>query len=157
MESATSDPREARTTNAMLKGPQQAVDSSWRHLFVFTKRDHAVPLISALAASAITAGFKTILAIILGKVFDLIAGFGNGTLDGRDALSGISRWSLILLGLGMGYWLANSAFLALWIIFGELQAASVRRDIFENLVSRDMAWFDSQSEGISSLLVRIQT
>ncbi|KAH7166285.1 P-loop containing nucleoside triphosphate hydrolase protein, partial [Dactylonectria macrodidyma] len=136
---------------------QQAVYSSWRYLFVFTKRDHAAPLIGALAASAITAGFKTILAIILGKVFDIIAGFGNGTLDGRKALFDISRWSLILLGLGVGYWLANSAFLALWIIFGELQAASVRRDIFENLISRDMAWFDSQSEGISSLLVRIQT
>ncbi|KPM44588.1 hypothetical protein AK830_g1917 [Neonectria ditissima] len=144
-------------SHAITQASQQAVKSSWRQLFVFTKRAHALPLIGALLTSTVTAGFKTILAIILGKVFDIIAGFGNGTLGGSEAVSEISKWSLILLGLGIGYWLANSAFLALWVVFGELQAESVRRDIFENLLSRDMAWFDSQSEGISSLLIRIQT
>ncbi|KAF7543873.1 hypothetical protein G7Z17_g10391 [Cylindrodendrum hubeiense] len=157
MEPTTLNRLEIRDSSAVTQSPQQAVKSSWRQLFVFTRRTHAVPLLGALAASAITAGFKTILAIILGKVFDIIASFGNGSLGGNEALSNISRWSLILLGLGMGYWLANSAFLALWVAFGELQADSVRRDLFENLLSRDMTWFDSQSEGISSLLVRIQT
>ncbi|KAI5458228.1 P-loop containing nucleoside triphosphate hydrolase protein [Mariannaea sp. PMI_226] len=136
---------------------QQAVKSSWKQLFVFTKPSHAVPLTGALFTSALTAGFKTVLAIILGKVFDIIAGYGNGTLSSSAAVSEISNWSLILFGLGVGYWLANSAFLALWVIFGELQADSARKDLFGGLISRDMAWFDSQSDGISSLLIRIQT
>ncbi|KAK7416797.1 ATP-dependent permease [Neonectria punicea] len=157
MDSTTLNRLDPQGSDVTTQSPQQAVKSSWKHLFVFTKRAHTLPLIGALLASTVAAGFKTILAIILGKVFDIIAGFGNGSLDGSEALSDISKWSLILMGLGIGYWLANSAFLALWVIFGELQAESVRRDLFENLLSRDMAWFDSQSEGISSLLIRIQT
>jgi ATP-binding cassette subfamily B (MDR/TAP) protein 1 len=135
---------------------QQPVKSSWKNLFLFTKTAHAFPLTGALLASALTAGFKTVLAVILGRVFDIIAGYGNGTLSSSKAVSEMSKWSLVLFGMGIGYWLANSIFLALWVVFGELQADSVRKDLFGNLLARDMAWFDSQSDGISSLLVRIQ-
>ncbi|RSL79682.1 hypothetical protein CEP51_007184 [Fusarium floridanum] len=136
---------------------QQAVKSSWRQLFLFTRKSHTGTLIAALIASAFTAAFKTILAVILGKIFDVIAGFGNGSLSKSETLSDISMWSLVLLGLGIGNWIASTAFLALWVVFGELQASSVRRDMFVGLLAKDMAWFDAQTEGISSLLVRIQT
>lgn len=126
-------------------------------MFLFTKKAHTATLTAALIAAAFTAGFKTVLAIILGKVFDVIAGFANGTLDRADTLSDISMWSLVLLGLGIGNCIASTIFLALWVTFGELQAASVRNDIFASLLSKEMAWFDAQNEGISSLLVRIQT
>lgn len=135
---------------------QQPVKSSWRHLFLFTKASHAFPLAGALLASALTAGFKTVLAIILGKVFDIIAGYGRGSLSSSEAISDISKWSLVLLGMGVGYWMANSLFLAFWVVFGELQADSIRKDLFANLLDRDMAWFNSQPDGISSLLIRIQ-
>ncbi|KAH6963419.1 P-loop containing nucleoside triphosphate hydrolase protein [Fusarium avenaceum] len=136
---------------------EQDVKSSWKQLFLFTKRSHIGALIAALLAAGFTAGFKTVLSVILGKIFDIIAGFGNGSLDGDQALAQISDWALVLLGLGIGNWIASTAFLALWVIFGELQACSVRHDIFMSLLSKDMAWFDAQSEGISSLLIRIQT
>jgi ATP-binding cassette subfamily B (MDR/TAP) protein 1 len=136
---------------------QQAAKSSWRQLFLFTRKSHSGALIAALIAAAFTAAFKTVLAVILGKIFDVIAGFGNGSLSKSETLSDISMWSLVLLGLGIGNWIASTAFLALWVVFGELQACSVRRDMFASLLSKDMAWFDAQTEGISSLLVRIQT
>lgn len=136
---------------------EQDTKSSWKQLFAFTKKTHTGALIAALIAAAFSAAFKTVLAVILGKVFDIIAGFGNGTYGGDEALSRVSDWALVLLGMGVGNWIASTAFLALWVIFGELQACSVREDIFTSLLSKDMAWFDSQSEGISSLLIRIQT
>jgi ATP-binding cassette subfamily B (MDR/TAP) protein 1 len=136
---------------------EQDVKSSWKQLFLFTKRSHTGALIAALLAAGFTAGFKTVLSVILGKIFDIITGFGNGSLDGHQALDQISDWALVLLGLGIGNWIASTAFLALWVIFGELQACSIRHDIFMSLLSKDMAWFDAQSEGISSLLIRIQT
>ncbi|KAM0344102.1 hypothetical protein ACHAPU_007823 [Fusarium lateritium] len=136
---------------------EQDVKSSWKQLFLFTRRSHTGALIAALLAAGFTACFKTVLSVILGKIFDIIAGFGNGSLDGDQALAQISDWALVLLGLGIGNWIASTAFLALWVIYGELQASSVRHDIFTSLLSKDMAWFDSQSEGISSLLIRIQT
>ncbi|KAF5665159.1 ABC transporter [Fusarium heterosporum] len=136
---------------------EQDVKSSWKQLFLFTRKSHTGALIAALLAAGFTAGFKTVLSVILGKVFDIIAGFGNGSLDGDQALAQISDWALVLLGLGIGNWIASTAFLALWVIYSELQACSVRHDIFTSLLSKDMAWFDSQPEGISSLLIRIQT
>ncbi|KAI8714130.1 hypothetical protein NCS52_01132400 [Fusarium sp. LHS14.1] len=136
---------------------QQAAKSSWRQLFLFTRKSHTGALIAAIIAAAFTAAFKTVLAVILGKIFDVIAGFGNGSLSKSETLSDISMWSLVLLGLGIGNWIASTAFLALWVVFGELQACSVRRDMFASLLAKDMAWFDAQTEGISSLLVRIQT
>lgn len=136
---------------------EQDVKSSWKQLFLFTRRSHSAALIAALLAAGFSAGFKTVLSVILGKIFDIIAGFGNGSLDGGEALSQVSGWAVVLVGMGIGNWMASTAFLALWVIFGELQAHSVRHDIFASLLSKDMAWFDSQSEGISSLLIRIQT
>ncbi|KAF5690975.1 STE6 [Fusarium circinatum] len=136
---------------------EQDVKSSWKQLFLFTRRSHSGALIAALLAAGFSAGFKTVLSVILGKVFDIIAGFGNGSLSGDEALSQVGRWAIVLVGLGIGNWIASTAFLALWVIFGELQACSVRQDMFASLLSKDMAWFDSQSEGISSLLIRIQT
>ncbi|KAF4977124.1 hypothetical protein FZEAL_6312 [Fusarium zealandicum] len=149
---------EAPDANAAAQlSQQQATKSSWSQLFLFTRKPHTGALVAAFIASAFTAGFKTVLAVILGKVFDIIAAFGNGSVDSSGTLADVSKWSLVLLGLGIGNWIASTAFLALWVIFGEFQAMSVRRDIFKSLLSKDMAWFDSQTEGISSLLVRIQT
>ncbi|RGP71611.1 ABC transporter b family member 6 [Fusarium longipes] len=136
---------------------EQDAKSSWKQLFAFTRKSHTGALIAALIAAAFSAAFKTVLAVILGKIFDIIAGFGNGIYDGVEALAQVSDWALVLLGMGIGNWIASTSFLALWVIFGELQAFSVRQDIFASLLSKDMAWFDSQSEGISSLLIRIQT
>lgn len=135
----------------------QPAKSSWKHLFAFMRWTHAGPLFAALVASGVTAALKTVLAVVLGLVFDIIGDYGLGERSSSSTLSGISRWSIILVGIGIGNWVANSTFLALWITFGELQASSVRHGTFNSLLSKNMAWFDSQEQGISSLLVRIQT
>ena len=135
----------------------QPAKSSWRQLFSFTRRSHVAPLIAAIVASGIVAASKSVLAVVLGRVFDVIAEYDLGTSSAGSTMSHISRWSLILVGIGVGNWMANSAFLALWIAFGELQASAVRYETFSSLLSKDMTWFDSQAEGISSLLIRVQT
>ena len=131
--------------------------ASWRHLFAFTRWTHTGPLVLALVATAFIAAFKTVLAVILGKIFDILADFGNGTRDSYSALHGVTNWCIVLVGIGMGNWLANSAFIALWVAFGELQADSARGKVFESLIAKDMAWFDCLDQGVSSLLVQTQT
>lgn len=131
--------------------------SSWKKLFAFTRWHHVWTLLVALLATAFTAGLKTVLSVILGKAFNVNADIGAGRRTDHDNLAEISKWATVLVALGAGTWLANTAFLALWITFGELQANSVRHDIFRSLLAREMAWFDSQDQGISSLLTRIQT
>lgn len=134
-----------------------ATKSRWRHLFVFANRQHTSTLVSATAAAVIAAGAKTFYAIILGKIFDLVSGFGAGSLSGAKAMSGVSTWCIVLTAMGVAIWIAESAFLALWIIFGELMAKSVRDNLFGALLKKEMAWFDAQVDGMGSLLGRMQT
>ncbi|CAG9943042.1 unnamed protein product [Clonostachys rosea f. rosea IK726] len=136
---------------------QREIKPSWKMLFEFTRWSHAAPLATALVASAAVAGFKASLSVILGQIFEIIAEFGTGSRSSESSMAGISRWALILVGLGVGNSIAHAVFLTFWIIFGELQAQSARHRMFNCLVSKEMAWFDVQEEGISSLLIRMQT
>lgn len=133
------------------------IRSSFKHLFSFTRWNQAVPLIAAITASAAFAAIKSIYPIFLGKIFNIVSDFGAGRRSGSDTLHDISHWSQILIGLAIVNCLSGSAFLLLWVTFGELQAQSVRQDVFNSLLSKNVAWFDSLDQGISSLLVRIQT
>jgi ATP-binding cassette subfamily B (MDR/TAP) protein 1 len=135
----------------------QPPNSSWKHLFAFTKWSHAGALFSAFFAAAITAGLKAALPVLLGKTFNVISDYGMGVINGAEATSNMTRWCIVLIGVGAGNWAANSAFLALWVIFGGLQASATRRDVYQSLLKKDISWYDSQDQGVSSLLSRIQT
>ncbi|KAK4064501.1 hypothetical protein Trihar35433_8018 [Trichoderma harzianum] len=129
---ASSPDRQATDTK-----PQR---SSFKHLFSFTRWNHAGLLIAAVIASAAFASIKSVQSIILGKIFDVVSNFGAGHRSGNETMDQISHWGLILLGMGIGNWAASTAFLALWVIFGELQANSVRQGIFQSLLSKKMSW-----------------
>ncbi|KAG9258369.1 P-loop containing nucleoside triphosphate hydrolase protein [Emericellopsis atlantica] len=148
---------EAPFLEAANEAVVQPKKSSWKHLFSFTKWSHAGAISWAFLATAITAGLKAALPVLLGETFNVISDYGMGFINGTEATSRMSRWCLVLIGVGAGNWAANSAFLALWVIFGELQANAARHDIYQSLLKKDMTWYDSQSQGISSLLSRIQT
>jgi ATP-binding cassette, subfamily B (MDR/TAP), member 1 len=135
----------------------QSSTSSWKDLFAFTRTAHAGPLLGALLASALAAGFKVALAVILGQVFNIISDYASGERSGSSTVNLVSRWSLTMLGLGVGNWITHAVFIALWVAFGEIQASAVREETFQSLLSKDMSWFDSQDQGVSSLLARIQT
>ena len=139
------------------KSAQTLKAASFRDLFAFTEWQHSGALTMALLASATNAALKTTLAVVLGRIFDLVASFGSGANDGGFTLREISKWCLIITGLGVGQWLSNTLFLSFWAFFGELQAESVRRTMFARLLGQDMAWFDTLEQGVSSLLVRVQT
>lgn len=130
--------------------------SSWRHLFVFTQRRHAVFLSSAVITALLVAVTKTVYSILLGKIIDIVSPLGAGSVSAEAAMGGVRKWCLVLVGVGVAVWAFNSAFMALWIIFGELEARSARETLFSNLLYKEMAWFDSQEEGVSSALSRMQ-
>lgn len=133
------------------------VKGRWKHLFAFTRWTHAWPLSAAMVATVIAAGLKTLLAILLGQTFDVMTKYASGLSSAEETKRGVAKWCFVLFGVGGANWIANMAFLALWIAFGELQANSARREGFATLLWKDMSWFDSQEQGVSSLLVRIQT
>lgn len=139
------------------KSQGAAIKSKWRHLFVFTERRHALFLSFAILSALLVAATKTLYAILLGKIMDIVSPLGAGTISGKTAMEGVRMWCLVLTGVGVAIWAFNSALMALWIIFGELIAKSARESLFSNLLSKEMAWFDSQEEGVSSALSSMQT
>ena len=111
----------------------------------------------ALVATLCTAGLKTYLAVALGNIFNIIADFGGGSESSSETYHHVIRWCVILVLLGLGNWIASSSFLALWIMFSELQTHEARRILCIKLLEKNMSWFDSIGQGVPSLLVQIQT
>ncbi|KAI1407160.1 P-loop containing nucleoside triphosphate hydrolase protein [Hypoxylon sp. FL1857] len=136
---------------------QRKQTPSLKHLFTFTTWQHCGPLVAGLVASSLSGALRTSLAILIGKIFEVISEFGSEQLNGPDTLSQVSSWCIILTLIGGAGWLVNFAFMFSWIVFSELQARNIRQQMFRALLRKDMEWFDAQEDGVASLLVRMQT
>ncbi|KAK2596828.1 hypothetical protein N8I77_012720 [Diaporthe amygdali] len=134
----------------------RAAAATWKHLFVFTKSRQAGFLSLAVVASLLVAAVKTVFAILLGRIMDIVSPLGAGRINGSTAMGGVTIWCVVLTGIGVASWAFNSALMALWIIFGELVAKTARHDVFEHLLDKEMAWFDAHDEGLSSALSGMQ-
>lgn len=136
--------------------PSPFPKATWRHVFAFTERHHTGTLVLAVAAAACAAGVKISNAVFLGKFLDIDTSLGNGTTSPETATANVAFLCLVFTALGVAAWIFNWAFMTAWIIFGELTAKSARETVFTNLLYKDMTWFDSQKEGVSSALSSIQ-
>lgn len=139
--------------NAYPRAPSQA---TWRHIFAFTERNHTGALMIAIVAAACAAGVKVSNAVFLGKFLDIDTALGNGTMTTETAAAKVAFLCIIFTALGAASWIFNWVFMTAWIIFGEYTAKSARETLFNNLLYKDMAWFDSQEDGVSSALSSMQ-
>lgn len=130
--------------------------ATWRHVFAFTERHHTGALVVAVVAAACAAGVKVSNAVFLGKFLDIDTALGNGTMTTETAAAKVAFLCIIFTALGAASWIFNWVFMTAWIIFGEYTAKSARETLFNNLLYKDMAWFDSQEDGVSSALSSIQ-
>lgn len=129
---------------------------SWKSLFGFTTRKH-LPTLAVGATFALLAGCVTpALAIFLGNVFDLFTSFGAGQMLDDELCSHIVMNCLGMIGLGAVGWFLNGSYFAIFIAFGEMQASSIRREAFVELLKRDIEWFEAQREGSGAFLSGIQ-
>lgn len=136
---------------------EEQTPATWRSLFAFTNRQHA-PYVVLAVISSIAAGIpQPTSAIFYGYIFSNLAKFGGGTLDGQETLRNISIWCIALTALGVVSWVVQGGALSAWMVFGEFQAKTVRKTMFEGMLDKDMEWYDLRKDGISSLLIRIHT
>lgn len=136
--------------------PTQAV-ASWRALFNFTERSHLIVLLPALFLSAISGILLPALAIFFGKFFDALSSFGAGAISDRELVQKVLANTYALVTLGGATWLMKGGYFTIWLVFGELQAKSVRDTLFQELLKKDLEWFEARSSGVGSLLSRLQT
>lgn len=125
-------------------------------ILLFTTPKQILVLGIAVITAAIIATGKTAFTVFLGKIFDAAAKYGHGTLDGQDLFSQVSSWCGYLTVLGVGMWMVSSVDMALWITSGALRTNKARRTLFSVLVQKEMDWFDSREDGMSSFLTQTE-
>ena len=129
---------------------------SIRDLFLFDDGQNAWLVLLATAVAGVVAGGKTVYAILLGKIFDAIAIWGAGQLNGDDFLAQVSHWLIFTCVLGILMWLFIGFDMTLWMVSGELRAKRVRDVLFLSLLMKNMEWYDSRTDGTAGLLSGIQ-
>lgn len=130
--------------------------SSWKSIFSFTTRQH-LPILLIGTLFALLAGCVTpVLAIFLGNVFDVFTAFRAGEAGADHLRDKITTNCISMVGLGTAGWFLNSAYFAVFVAFGELQASNIRAMMFVKLLKRDIAWFEAHKEGSGAFLSGIQ-
>lgn len=133
------------------------INITWKSLFNFTKGSDWFVLASGIVLVVISGGAKPVSTIFLGRIFDDLTSFGAHAETSGTLLANVSKSCLILTLLGLGASVVNSAFFAVWLIFGERQTRRMRKDMFKGMMEKEMEWFDLRTDGVSSLLVRIHS
>ncbi|KAM7194386.1 putative ABC transporter expressed in the mitochondrial inner membrane [Rhypophila sp. PSN 637] len=158
MEKSPKDSTVDITSQENGKGPNpDAHRSSFKDLFAFSRPRHVLVMVSALATAALVAAGRTAYAVLLGKIFGVVAQWGAGTLDPDEFLFQISQWSIYFVVLGAGMWFVSSVDIALWVVTGELRARTTRETLFSSLLDKSTGWYDLRMNGLASLLVGIHT
>ena len=129
----------------------------WRDIFAFTRRRHVPILVLAVISTILAAGTQALNAMFLGFLFQAVTDFGSGELGADDAKAEVVKWCLILCAVAAGNGLGFVGFLGFWTTFGELQAKEIRSMLAKSLIDREMDWFDTRQDGISSMLARMRT
>lgn len=130
---------------------------SWRSMLHFTLRIHFIPLVVALILTALSGVIIPAVAIILGKAFDAFAQYGSNKITGPDLVEQISWYAVALTVLGGASGILNGGFFTIWISFGELQAKSAREQLFNEMLEKEIEWYDLRKAGINTLISRLQT
>lgn len=157
-----SSTKEAKESSTPVKAASpdetqtQAV-GKWNVLFTFTRRQHLLPLTIALIIAIITGATGPALSIFTGKIFDTFANYASGKLD-RDAFkSQLSKDSLILASIGVLTFVLGAATFTTFLLFGETQAKTARDTVFEGLLAKPQAWYDTRKTGVRALVARLNT
>lgn len=129
----------------------------WKSLFNFTVRRHIPALVLALIFTVISGIIVPILAILFGKIFGEFTDFGGGQISGRTLTNNVSTYVIGVVCLGGATFLSNGLYCMAWMTFGAFQAMEVRNRLFENLLHKDVEWYETNTSGIGALLPRLQT
>jgi ATP-binding cassette subfamily B (MDR/TAP) protein 1 len=135
---------------------QYVLQVGWKALFGFTTRKHLPIFTGAMLSALVAAATLPVFAVIYGLIFRDYTDFGAGKLDSNALRSSVTRYCLILTGIASINWTANSIYFFFFLTFGELQARSARNRIFDALMSKDMAWYDTRETGTAAFLPAIQ-
>ena len=155
---AASESKENDKANTQTEEEQKYVlNVGWQALFSFTTRKHLPVLCGAVLSALIAALTMPVFAILYGLIFRAYTDYGAGVIDSSKLLSLVSYYCSILTGIAALNLIANSLYFFFFLTFGELQARSARMKLFEALLKKNMAWYDTRETGTAAFLPAVQT
>lgn len=149
-------PTTSTASDSKIPEGESETPAPWRSLFAFTTRAQLLPLSAAIIFAIAAGAVSPIMNVFLGNVLDSFTKFGSGNVEPAEFRHKVSRDCIYLAGLGVLTWILDGIFFVLWLYFGELQARACRLTIFDGLLEKPIAWYDTQSSGISALTPKIQ-
>lgn len=123
-------------------------------IFSFLRATHLPVFICGILLSAAAGLLQPAMAIFFGRFFRAFSDFASNIIDEPTFNRETSSSIYALLGIGLCTFLLKGGVFGCWVCFGELQAKSARRVVFQSLLNRDIEWFDAQSIGMAALLGR---
>ena len=135
----------------------KSANQSWKALFAFTAKTHLPALLPGLIISVVAGIVQPAVAIFFGKFFNTFSAYGAGSIDGTELMHETLVDVYALVGIGVATWFFKGGEFSTWVIFGEMQAKSVRDELFNSLLRKDIAWYDTRTTGVGALLSRLQT
>lgn len=131
-------------------------NAGWMTSFSFMTKKHTLTLSLATSFALLASLIMPLFAIVLGNLFNSFMLFGAKNISNQELLEQVATGCVRLAGLGLASWILNGAYFLLFIVFGELQAASARGEIFQGLLQKDIEWFEGQENGTAAFLSRLQ-
>ena len=131
-------------------------NTDWIGLLSFMVKKHILILALAIAFALLAGLVMPFFAFILGNLFDSFMLFGANSISSQTLLDQVVTSCLRLAGLGITSWVLNGSYFLFFIVFGEQQAASARKDIFQGLLEKDIEWFEAQEDGTAAFLSYLQ-
>ncbi|OAP55006.1 hypothetical protein AYL99_10706 [Fonsecaea erecta] len=127
-----------------------------RSIFNFTTKAHLPVLLPALILSAAAGCLQPAMAFFFGQFFDTFSDFAAGKADGSIFMNRSLGSLYALLGVAGATFLFKCILFSLWLVFGEMQARSIRELLFQSLLDREIGWYDARTAGVGTYLTRFQ-
>ena len=105
----------------------------------------------------VSATLRPVATIICGNIFGIFALYGSGTIVSSQMLDSVSTSCKVLIVLSGLSWVVEAGFMSSWIAFGEQHAKEMRNRLFSAMLKRNIKWYDLRTEGLDTLLARIET
>ena len=127
--------------------PTRPLTPSIRLLFSLVPRRHFFVLVlPAILSSLASGGIAPFMTIVVGQTFDAFAHFPTSSPITAEAKQTLLRQvglsCLELIALAVGSIALGSLTSCLWIWVGEMNAMSVRKAVYQSVITKEMFWFD---------------
>lgn len=145
----------AAAATAATTSPSRKV--GWASLFRFSQRQHLWVLLPAILASCLVGLTSPVQSYLIGHSFNHFTDFGGNKIGSARFVHDVRQSVIYFTILGAVGWFLYFVEFGLWSVFGDLQARSARMRIFDSLLRKGTAWYDLNTDGASSLVIRVQT